>query len=294
MRSARSRRPRRRSRAPRSRSSGPSTTAASGSRRSPSQRHAALAAELYGTVLPAAELPEAPLDDLARAPAAVRRIAEQTGATRLLLVPGRADGTAVSLELLRSGEPFAAEQRLAAELCAAQAALVLRAFALGGDVSSLARPALELAGEALAVALQEEDAAAEVVRLAAGVTGASAAVLWESREGGLVSAASWGDRRRRRSRSCARASPSARSPSPVRSVPMPRGCRRIAPSRPRFRWDGRRSASCSCSIPRARSPRRSSSRGSRRSASALRTRCAPASVRGSSRSSSSAPGRCSR
>ncbi len=34
----------------------------------------ALAAEFYGTVLLAAELPEAPLDDLARAPAAVRRI----------------------------------------------------------------------------------------------------------------------------------------------------------------------------------------------------------------------------
>ena len=152
----------------------------------------ALAAELYGTVLQVAELPEGPLDDLARAPAAVRRIAEQTGATRLLLVPGRANGTVVSLELLRSGEPFAAEQRLAAQLCAAQAALVLRAFALGSDVSSLARPALELAGEALAVALQEEDAAAEVVRLAAGVTGASAAVLWESGEGGLVAAASWG------------------------------------------------------------------------------------------------------
>jgi serine phosphatase RsbU (regulator of sigma subunit) len=152
----------------------------------------ALAAELYGTVLPAEELPEAPLDDLARAPAAVRRIAEHTGSTRLLLVPARADGCAVSVELLRSGEPFGAEQRLAAELCAAQAALVLRAFALGGDVSSLARPALELAGEALAVAVQEEDAAAEVVRLAAGVAGASAAVLWEAGEDGLVPAASWG------------------------------------------------------------------------------------------------------
>jgi serine phosphatase RsbU (regulator of sigma subunit) len=123
----------------------------------------------------------------------VRRVAEQAGATRLLLVPARANGSAVSLELLRSGEPFGAEQRLAAELCAAQAALVLRAFALSGEVSSLARPALELAGEALAVALEEEDAAAEVVRLAAGVAGASAAVLWESREDGLVvPAASWG------------------------------------------------------------------------------------------------------
>jgi serine phosphatase RsbU (regulator of sigma subunit) len=152
----------------------------------------ALAAELYGTVLPLAELPEAPLDDLARAPAGVRRIAEHTGTKRLLLVPARADGCAVSLELFRSGESFGAEQRLAAELCAAQAALVLRAFTGGGDASSLARPVLELAGEALAVALEEEDAAAEVVRLAAAVAGASAAVLWESRDDGLVSAASWG------------------------------------------------------------------------------------------------------
>src|SRR4029077_5704728 len=69
----------------------------------------ALAAELYGTVLPAAELPETPLDDLPRAPDAVRRIAKHAGATRLLLVPARADGYAVSIELLGSGEPFGAE-----------------------------------------------------------------------------------------------------------------------------------------------------------------------------------------
>jgi serine phosphatase RsbU (regulator of sigma subunit) len=152
----------------------------------------ALAAELHGTVLPAAELPEEPVDDLARAPAAVRRIAESAGTAFLFLVPARADGHAVSVELFRAGEPFGAEQRLAAELCAAQAVLVLRAFGGGGDASSLARPALELAGEALAVAVQEEDASVEVVRLAAGVAGASAAVLWLSRDDGLVLAASWG------------------------------------------------------------------------------------------------------
>jgi serine phosphatase RsbU (regulator of sigma subunit) len=151
-----------------------------------------LAAELYGTALPAAELPQAPVEDLARAPAAVRRIAEHTGATCLYLVPARADGCAVSLELLRAGEPFGPEQRLAAQLCAAQAALVLRGFAAAGSASPLTRPALELAGEALAVALQEEDAAAEVVRLAAGVAGATAAVLWTSRDDGLAPAASWG------------------------------------------------------------------------------------------------------
>jgi serine phosphatase RsbU (regulator of sigma subunit) len=152
----------------------------------------ALAAELEGTVLPAAELPDAPLSDLARAPGAVRRIAERTGATELLLLPGRADGTTVSLELFRSGEPFSREQRLAAQLCAAEAALVLRAFAAGEDASSLARPALELAGEALVAALHEQDATIEVIRLAARVAGASAAILWESRDEGLAVGASWG------------------------------------------------------------------------------------------------------
>jgi serine phosphatase RsbU (regulator of sigma subunit) len=151
----------------------------------------ALAAELYGTVLPAAELPDAPVED-AEAPAAVRRLAGHLGATRLFLAPGRANRCAVSLELFRSGEAFSTEQQLAAELCAAQAALVLRAFTAGSDTSSLARPALELAGEALAVALEEEDAAAEVVRLAAGVAGATAAVLWERSEEGLAPATSWG------------------------------------------------------------------------------------------------------
>jgi serine phosphatase RsbU (regulator of sigma subunit) len=152
----------------------------------------AVAAELEGTVLPAAELPAVPLDELAQAPMVVRRIAERTGATRLFIVPARANGVAVSLELLRSGEPFGAEERLAAELCAVQAALVLRAFAGDGDISSLARPALELAGEALAVALHEQDAAGEVVHLAARVAGASAAILWESRNGSLALGASWG------------------------------------------------------------------------------------------------------
>jgi serine phosphatase RsbU (regulator of sigma subunit) len=152
----------------------------------------ALAAELEGTMLPAEELPAVPLDDIARVPAAVRRLAERTGARQVLLVPARANGCAVSLELLRSGEPFGSQERLAAELCAAHAALVLRAFAGDGDASLLARPALELAGEALAAAMHEQDAAAEVVHLAARVAGASAALLWESSDRGLALGASWG------------------------------------------------------------------------------------------------------
>ncbi|HZT54336.1 MAG TPA: hypothetical protein VE995_08130, partial [Gaiellaceae bacterium] len=126
-----------------------------------------LAGELEGTPLAAAELPEAPLDDLERAPAAVRRAAARVGATRLFLVPARTDGYAVSLELLRRGEPFRPEQRIAAELCAAQAVLVLRAFGLGREGTAPLRPALDLAGDALAVAAAEPDAPGEVVRLAA-------------------------------------------------------------------------------------------------------------------------------
>jgi serine phosphatase RsbU (regulator of sigma subunit) len=152
----------------------------------------ALAAELEGTVLPAEDLPAAPVARLSDAPAAVRRVVERAGATELFLVPAHADDCSVSLELLRSGDPFGVEQRLAAELCAAQAALALRAFARDRDASSLARPALELAGEALAAALHEQDAAAEVVRLAAAVAGASAAILWESGDGGLIPGATWG------------------------------------------------------------------------------------------------------
>ncbi len=151
-----------------------------------------LAAELEAAPLGAADLPDAPLADLERAPAAVRRAAARIGATSLLLVPSRANGCLLSLELLRRGEPFGPEQRLAAELCASQALLVLRAFAADRDGASLARPVLELAGEALAAAAREHDAPGEVVRLAARAADAAGAVLWRHGAHGLEPAAHWG------------------------------------------------------------------------------------------------------
>jgi serine phosphatase RsbU (regulator of sigma subunit) len=139
-----------------------------------------LAAELEGGGLPSAELPEETVAELAAAPAAVRRAAERAGAASILLVPVRLDGAVASLELFRAGLPFSRERRLAAELCAAQLGLVLRAFAVPDDADgSLARPALELAGEALAAALDEAHAEEEIVRVAATVAGASAAILWD-------------------------------------------------------------------------------------------------------------------
>jgi serine phosphatase RsbU (regulator of sigma subunit) len=151
---------------------------------------ATLAAELAGTTVSVAELPESSLDDLARAPAATRRAAALAGASELFLV--RAGDAGVSLELLRVGDPFSPDERLAAELCAAQALLVLRAFGAANPTESLAWPALELAGEALAAALDEGDQAAEITRLAAAVSGATAAILWEQRGTELVAVAAHG------------------------------------------------------------------------------------------------------
>ncbi len=153
-----------------------------------------LAAELEGTVLAASELPAETLADLGRAPAPVRRAASRAAARELLLVPFRAHELVLSLELLRSDRAFDEQERLAAELAAAQAALVLRAFAGSADgaVASIARPALELAGEALAAALHEQDAGSEIVRVAASVAGATVGILWESRDGKLVVGGSYG------------------------------------------------------------------------------------------------------
>jgi serine phosphatase RsbU (regulator of sigma subunit) len=155
---------------------------------------AALAAELDGTRLPAGELAAATSDDLGAAPPAVRRAAARAGATSILLVPIRADGVEGTLELYRAGPAFTPGERVVAELAAGQAALVHRAFALHSvqAVSTHARPALELAGEALAAALDEDDAAGEVARVAANVVGAPVGLVWQHGGAGIELAGSYG------------------------------------------------------------------------------------------------------
>ncbi|MFN2627690.1 MAG: SpoIIE family protein phosphatase [Gaiellaceae bacterium] len=142
---------------------------------------AAVAAELEGTRLAPGELPEALLEDLTLAPDVVRRAAERVGARSLLLVPVILGGQPLaSVELLR-GRPFDGEERRSGLLAGAQVALVLRAF--GVDGAPVASPgsgtALELAGQALAAGSDGERTAEEVTRLAAEVTGAVGALLWE-------------------------------------------------------------------------------------------------------------------
>jgi len=147
----------------------------------------ALAAELEGTSLPAEELPRAPLSELADAPPAVRRAASRAGARSALVLPVAVAGGLASVELYRAGPPFTAEEELAAEVAAGHVALVLRAFGSSEARSPepLDRPALELAGEALAAALGETPAAAEVVRVAVSVVGAPVGLLWEQIDGRL-------------------------------------------------------------------------------------------------------------
>jgi serine phosphatase RsbU (regulator of sigma subunit) len=148
---------------------------------------AALAAELEGTQVARRELPDVVVAELDEAPAAVRRVAGRASAAAVLVVPVGGEPPTASLELYRAAARFAPEERLAAELAAGEAALVLRAFAgdAAGAAELLARPSLELAGEALAAALEDGDAADDVVRVAATVVGAPVALLWEQSDDGL-------------------------------------------------------------------------------------------------------------
>ncbi len=155
----------------------------------------ALAAELEGTQLPADDVPATTLESLADVPDAVRRAAGRAAARFVLVVPVRTDGTAATLELFRSAGPFTPAERLAAELAAGHAALVLRAFAAGsrGATDALETPALELAGEVLAAALDESHTGSELVRVAATVVGAPVALLWQLEdEGSLALAGAYG------------------------------------------------------------------------------------------------------
>ena len=154
-----------------------------------------LAAELEGMQLPAADLPAAAIRSLAESPEAVRRTARRAGARSVLVLPVAADGAQATLELYRAGSDFSAAEGVAAELAAAHVGLALRAFgaAPGAAVDLSARPALELAGEALAAALDEANTANEIVRVAATVAGAPTGFLWErTAEGALELAGSYG------------------------------------------------------------------------------------------------------
>jgi len=141
----------------------------------------AIAAELEGSRLPLADVPETEESDQERLPEAVRRVAQRVGAAHVVLLPVHVDGQVRgSLELMRGRQPFDDGERRLARLAAAQAALAIRAFGGGEAAASKldAEALLSVAGDALAAGADDSRTAEQVARLAAQATGAVSGLIW--------------------------------------------------------------------------------------------------------------------
>ncbi len=149
-------------------------------------RSPALSAELEGSRLPLADVPEAEESHRDRLPEAVRRAAERIRADHVALLPVRVDRSVRgTLELLRTGSPFSELELRLARIGAAQAGLAIRAFGRNGAAAHAlhARAVLNVAGEALAAGADDSRTAEQLTRLAAEATGAGAALLWRTAPG---------------------------------------------------------------------------------------------------------------
>jgi serine phosphatase RsbU (regulator of sigma subunit) len=111
-------------------------------------------------------------------PPPLRLAAERLSAVGVLQLPVRENGDVVgSIELMRRRSEFDERQVGLARAIADEVALARRVFNLEG-AARLAPDPLELAGDALAAAADETQAAEQVAVLAAEATGAEAALLW--------------------------------------------------------------------------------------------------------------------
>jgi serine phosphatase RsbU (regulator of sigma subunit) len=143
----------------------------------------AVAAELEGTRLPAADVPGRESDISAdRLPEALRRAAERAGAAAARVYPVFLHGRpAATVELYRERRELSTREELLGRLAAAHVGVAVRLEreALGGDGGREAGvSSLPLFGEALAAGADETATAEHVVRLAAEATSAGAAALW--------------------------------------------------------------------------------------------------------------------
>ena len=141
---------------------------------------AAVGAELEGSRVPLADIPEYEVSDAEHLPESVQSAAERVRASSVVLIPlhleGRVEG---SIELMRAGRAFDDVERRFARLAAGQAVLAIRAFE-GGAGAGEADPGarLGLAGEALAAGADGVRTAEEITRFATEATGALAGLLW--------------------------------------------------------------------------------------------------------------------
>jgi serine phosphatase RsbU (regulator of sigma subunit) len=149
-------------------------------------RTSVLAAELEGSKLAAADLPEGEVEYAqnlnGRVPPAIRRAAARSGADVVRVVPvSSATAPAATLELYGRGEGFSRRTAAFARLAAAHIGLALElshALAVADAASSIPRGSLELVGGALAAGSDEAEAAEQIVRVACEATGAARSLLW--------------------------------------------------------------------------------------------------------------------
>jgi serine phosphatase RsbU (regulator of sigma subunit) len=157
---------------------------------------AALGAELEGSRLAMQDVGTEERTEAGDLPTPLRRLAEQSGAAGVLLIPALADGRVLaSLELMRPGEPFSATERTLAQIAAQQAGLLVRAFEPpdgGTDGRTTLSAALELAGRALTAGAEEARSADRIARLAAEVTEATSCLLWRVENGNAAPIAAIG------------------------------------------------------------------------------------------------------
>jgi serine phosphatase RsbU (regulator of sigma subunit) len=154
---------------------------------------AAVGAELEGSGLPLADVPEHEVSDAEHLPGSVRRAAERVGASSVLLIPVQVDGGIEgSIEFMRAGDAFDDSERRLARLAAGQAVLAIRAFeGRAGGSEADPQATLSLAGEALAAGAEGIRTADEITRYAMEATGALAGLLWQrGPDGALELAAS--------------------------------------------------------------------------------------------------------
>jgi serine phosphatase RsbU (regulator of sigma subunit) len=149
----------------------------------------ARAAAVEGTRFPLAELGPEEVTDVDGLPEVVRRIAERARLEGVFQVPISVDHAFVgSLELHRAARSFEPAELALARLAASQVALCLYAARSSQSDGGRTGPdALEIAGEALAVAADDETDPARLAVLAAGAWGAAAALLWRAEAEGPLS-----------------------------------------------------------------------------------------------------------
>jgi serine phosphatase RsbU (regulator of sigma subunit) len=141
----------------------------------------ALAAELEGTLLPAASVPTSEGDFQANElPVALSKAATRAGAAVVRVYPVFVTGRpAATLELYRSAGGLTTREELLGRLAAAHVGVAVRLDRqASGDGAGDGASSLERFGEALAAGADEQATAEHVVRLAAEATGAGAAALW--------------------------------------------------------------------------------------------------------------------